>query len=121
MECQSNGSKDAEESFIVEEMNECRNRVAGSMPYLYRAVMLLCHFEGLSIIEVASAFNISPSAVKVRLHRGKQILGKSLNNVCDFYYDSNSNLRCSEKWFPSIALVQVGCHGQTIHDFRLAS
>jgi RNA polymerase sigma-70 factor, ECF subfamily len=90
-------SKDAEESFIIEEMNDCISRIVGSMPHLYRAVMLLYHFEGLSISEVAAACNISLSTVKVRLHRGKQILKKSLNNACDFYYDSNANLHCSEK------------------------
>ena len=90
-------SRDAEESFIIEEMNDCIGKVIGNMPYSYRMVMILYHYEGLSIHDIASACDISPSAVKVRLHRGKQILKKSLNRACDFYYDSDSNLRCSEK------------------------
>jgi RNA polymerase sigma-70 factor (ECF subfamily) len=97
MEIPDTNKKDAEESFIIEEMNDCIGRVIGNIPYLYRVVMLLYHFEGLSIDEIASACDISPSAVKVRLYRGKEILKKSLNKACDFYFDSDSNLRCSEK------------------------
>lgn len=92
-----NSSKGAEESLIIEEMNDCISRIIRTMPQNYRAVMLLFHFEGLSIDEIASACDLSPSAVKVRPHRGKQLLRKSLNNACDFYYDDESNLRCSEK------------------------
>lgn len=91
------GSRGIEESLIIEEMNDCIGRIIGTMPHIYRAVMLLFHFEGLSIDEIASACDLSPSAVKVRLHRGKQLLRKSLNNACDFYYDDDSNLHCSEK------------------------
>jgi RNA polymerase sigma-70 factor, ECF subfamily len=97
MEIPDTNSRDAEESFIIEEMNDCIGRVIGNMPYVYRVVMLLYHFEGLSINEIASACDISPSAVKVRLHRAKEMLRKSLNRACDFYYDSDSNLRCNEK------------------------
>ncbi len=92
-----NSSKGVEESLIIEEMNDCISRIIGTMPQIYRAVMLLFHFEELSIDEIASACDLSPSAVKVRLHRGKQLLRKSLNNSCDFYYDDDSNLHCSEK------------------------
>ncbi len=90
-------SQGVEESLIIEEMNDCIGRVIGTLPYHYRVVMLLFHFQGLSIDEVASACDLSPSAAKVRLHRGKQLLKKSLNNACDFYYDGDSNLHCSEK------------------------
>lgn len=90
-------SRSAEESYIIEEMNDCIGRIIGSMPYIYRVVMLLYHFEGLSINEIAAVCDVSPSAVKVRLHRGKEILKRSLNSACEFYYDSDSNLRCSEK------------------------
>jgi RNA polymerase sigma-70 factor (ECF subfamily) len=97
MEFPDTNSRDAEESFIIEEMNDCIGRIIGNLPYLYRVVMLLYHFEGLSINEIASACDISPSAVKVRLHRGKEILRKSLNKACNFYFDSDSHLRCSER------------------------
>ncbi len=91
------GSKSAEESLVVEEMNDCISRIIETLPPIYRVVMLLFHFEGLSIEEIASACDLSSSAVKVRLHRGKQLLKKSLNNACDFYYSGDSNLHCSEK------------------------
>ncbi len=91
------GSKGVEESLIIEEMNDCIGRIIGTMPYIYRVVMVLFHFQGLSIDEIASACDLSPSAVKVRLHRGKQILRKSMNSACDFYYDDHSNLHCSER------------------------
>ncbi len=59
--------------------------------------MLLFHFEGLTIDEIACACDLTSSAVKVRLHRGKRLLRDSLNNACDFYYDDNSNLQCSKR------------------------
>lgn len=90
-------SKGAEESYIIEEMNECISRMIERLPQTYRAVMLLYHFEGLSIAEISSACGLSVSAVKVRLHRGKQLLRNELNGACDFYRDGDSTLRCSEK------------------------
>ncbi len=90
-------SKSAEESLIIDEMNECISRVIAALPHTYRVVMLLFHFEGLTIDEIASACDLTPSAVKVRLHRGKRLLRDSLNNACDFYYDDDSNLQCSKR------------------------
>lgn len=58
-----------------------------------------CRSNGVTdeeLAEVIQLCDLSPSAVKVRLHRGKEILRNSLNKACDFYYDSDSNLRCSE-------------------------
>jgi RNA polymerase sigma-70 factor (ECF subfamily) len=54
-----------------------RNAVAGLAP-IYREVLLLRDVEEFSINETASALAITPSAVKVRLHRARITLQKVL-------------------------------------------
>lgn len=96
-EIPDSNSRDAADSYIIEEMNACIAGVIEKLPPVYRSVMLLYHFEALSISEVGAACDISPSAVKVRLHRGRELLKKALHRACDFYYDADSTLRCSAK------------------------
>lgn len=49
------------------------------LPFQYSEPMLLYYREGLTVREIADALNVSPAAVKVRMHRGrdkiKQLLG----------------------------------------------
>ena len=42
----------------------------------YRTVILLHHLEGFSIDEISKALSLSPSAVKMRLSRGREELKK---------------------------------------------
>jgi RNA polymerase sigma-70 factor (ECF subfamily) len=86
-----------EDKVIVDEMNECiRNEMSRLAPH-YHTVLILYFFEHMSINEIADICGITVSAVKVRLHRGKNLLKKILSEGCSFYYDKNSNIRCVSK------------------------
>ena len=53
------------------------NRVSDAMdrlPLAYSEPLLLYYREGLTIKEIAAALNLSVSAAKVRIHRGRDLL-----------------------------------------------
>jgi len=54
-----------------------RSAIAG-LPAIYRNVVLLRDIEEMDIRETAQALGISESAVKVRLHRGRALLQRTL-------------------------------------------
>ena len=59
------------------ERNETRRIVRGAiaqLPDAYRTVLILRDIEEMSTQEVAEALEITPAAVKVRLHRARQAL-----------------------------------------------
>ncbi len=63
---------------------ECRERVLAAMaqiPDTYRIVLQLRDIEGYDTAEVAEQLEISPSNVKVRLHRARAALKKLLEPV----------------------------------------
>jgi RNA polymerase sigma-70 factor (ECF subfamily) len=51
-------------------VRRCIDRLPGS----YRTVLLMRDIEGIAINEVAATLDISPNAVKIRLHRARQAL-----------------------------------------------
>ncbi len=88
---------DIEDGVVVDEMNECIRNEISRMPSHYRTALVLFFYEHMTISEIAGICDISESSVKIRLHRGKNLLGNMLNEGCNFYYDRNSNMRCSSK------------------------
>jgi RNA polymerase sigma-70 factor (ECF subfamily) len=50
------------------------------LPESYRDVLILRDIEELSTQEVADALGLTPTAVKVRLHRGRQALSTLLRH-----------------------------------------
>ncbi len=50
-----------------------------ALPTIYREVFVLRDIEGLSVNEAAGALDISIASVKVRLHRARMMLQKSLS------------------------------------------
>lgn len=49
-----------------------------TLPEKYKAVIILYHLEEMSIDEIAEALSLSPSAVKMRLSRGRDMLREAL-------------------------------------------
>jgi RNA polymerase sigma-70 factor (ECF subfamily) len=56
-----------------------------SLPETYRVVIMLRDFEEFSTEETAQILNVTPSNVKVRLHRARLFLREKLKE----YYDQN--------------------------------
>ncbi|TAL32231.1 MAG: RNA polymerase sigma factor [Spirochaetes bacterium] len=90
-------SGDIEDRVIVDEMNECIRGEMGRIAPHYHIVLVLHYFEHMSVEEIAGVCGISISAVKVRLHRGRLLLNSILTRGCNFYYDRDSNIRCTRK------------------------
>lgn len=69
---------------VMLERKETRAAVRASidlLPESYRSVLLLRDIEELSTQEVADALGLTPTAVKVRLHRGRQALSSLLRRA----------------------------------------
>lgn len=49
-----------------------------TLPEKYRAVVILYHLEEMSIAQIAQALSLSPSAVKMRLSRARDMLRETL-------------------------------------------
>jgi len=61
------------------EVRSVVRRAIAKLPPGYRSVLLLRDIEGLSGAEVAAQMDLSPGAVKVRLHRARQALRELLD------------------------------------------
>jgi RNA polymerase sigma-70 factor, ECF subfamily len=60
------------------EVRQILRRAIAALPEIYREVFLLRDVEELSIKEAAQALRVSDSVVKVRLHRARTMLHKTL-------------------------------------------
>lgn len=63
-----------ETNLIQEDMNEHLEKAIDKLPSKYRSVIIMREIEQLSTKETARIMNVSPSNVKVRLHRAKKML-----------------------------------------------
>jgi RNA polymerase sigma-70 factor (ECF subfamily) len=74
-----NPIKTLEEQELINILNDSLNK----LPEKYRTVFILKELEGKSIEEVAKILNLSPAAIKTRLHRSRlflrELMGKYLN------------------------------------------
>ncbi len=71
-------SRDPQRSLVVGDRNRLVRDAVSSLPDNYREVMVLFYFEDMSVEETARALDLSVSAVKVRLHRGRAKLCAAL-------------------------------------------
>lgn len=74
---------DPERAAASAEMRGILESVVDSLRPAYRSVFMLREIEGLSTADTAECLEISPEAVKVRLHRGKIELRKALARQAD--------------------------------------
>lgn len=76
-------SQDDDQSIILSRM-QIRERVAAavnSLPENMRTAVIFQKFEGLTCEEVADIMGCSVNAVKLRVHRAKEILARSLGDL----------------------------------------
>ncbi len=66
------------DKMLNEELAEMINLAILSLPEKYRMVIVLRDIEGFSTVETAQILDISPSNVKVRLHRARLFLREKL-------------------------------------------
>jgi RNA polymerase sigma-70 factor, ECF subfamily len=85
------------ERLILDEMNSCVREVIDGLPPDYRAVIVLFALHGKSIGEIAEILDLSPTLVKVRIHRGKRQLEAAFQRNCTFYTGPNGTVRCDRR------------------------
>lgn len=86
-----------EREYVRREMNSCIRGLVDQLPENYRSVLLLSEFEEFTNSEIASILDISIDNVKIRLHRARTALRKSMESQCNLYHDERSELMCDRK------------------------
>ena len=82
---------------IHSEMNECIREFVDKLPSDYRAIIILNELEGFTNKEIAEILQVSNGTAKIRLHRARAKLKKSLESGCDLYFDERNELACDRK------------------------
>ncbi len=82
---------------IRREMNQCIRQVIDGLPIDYRRVITLSDIDGLKDAEIAGRIGVSLAAVKIRLHRARGLLRKTMEARCDLYRDGRLGLACDAK------------------------
>ena len=87
---------DAERALVRREMNDCIREHIAALPPAYRSALLLSD-EGLGSGEIARALGISVATAKIRLHRARARLRKTLGAGCRLYRDDDNDLACEPR------------------------
>ena len=82
---------------IRDEMSDCVREFVDRLSYDYRTIIILNELEGFTNNEIAEILQISLETAKIRLHRARAQLKKSLESGCDFYLDQSSEIMCDRK------------------------
>lgn len=82
---------------IRKDMNECIRGLVNDLPENYRAVLMLSDLEGFTNAEVGDVLGLSLETVKIRLHRARLQLKKSMDHACHLYRDSRNEFSCDRK------------------------
>ncbi|MGE7920506.1 sigma-70 family RNA polymerase sigma factor [Viridibacillus sp. NPDC093762] len=61
-----------------------------NLPTKYKDAIVLYHFAEMSLIEVSDTLNLNVNTVKTRLKRGRQLLGKTMQEGGELYGRSDS-------------------------------
>jgi RNA polymerase sigma-70 factor, ECF subfamily len=72
------GSRTPPQEALGRELRERIDQAIASLPRIYREVYVLGDLEGLSNAEICELLGLSLSAVKSRLHRGRQMMRSAL-------------------------------------------
>lgn len=88
-------------ALIRKDMNECIRGLVNDLPENYRVVLMLGDLEGFSNAEIAEILGLSLETVKIRMHRARKQLKKSMDAACNLYHDDRNELSCDRK-LPSL-------------------
>lgn len=84
-------------ALVRQEMNDCIRNFIEELPPDYRTVMVLSDLEEMKNDEIAKILGVTLDTVKIRLHRARMKLKKSLETHCKFYHDERNELACDMK------------------------
>lgn len=70
-----------EKNMIQQEAKQLLEQAIDQLDLKYRTVYIFREIEGMTVAEVAACLNLSPSNVKVRLHRAKEMIRQELYDL----------------------------------------
>jgi RNA polymerase sigma-70 factor (ECF subfamily) len=82
---------------IRKDMNECIRGLVNDLPENYRTVLVLSDLEEFTNAEIGDVLGLSLDTVKIRLHRARQQLKKSMDHACYLYRDGRNEFSCDRK------------------------
>nr|WP_320118994.1 RNA polymerase sigma factor SigZ [uncultured Marinifilum sp.] len=85
----------------MEDIQSCIVPMIKSLPKDYREALILTELNGLSQKQLSEKLQISYSAAKSRVQRGRNLLKNALNQCCSFEHDSKGRIIDYEKKVPS--------------------
>jgi RNA polymerase sigma-70 factor (ECF subfamily) len=97
IEMASNKPTSPDQKVIRDEMSDCVREFVDRLPPDYRTIIVLNELQGFTNKEIAEILQISLDTAKIRLHRARAQLKKSLESGCDFYLNEGSELACDRK------------------------
>ena len=98
-------SEKSEEINIIKQLSKCMLPMIQALPKTYRQPLMLSEIEGKKYKEVAADLDLSVSAVKSRILRGREKLQKSMVSCCNIYrnkvgevvdYEQKTNDFCTD-------------------------
>jgi RNA polymerase sigma-70 factor, ECF subfamily len=92
-------------ALIRKDMNECIRGLVNDLPENYRFVLMLGDLDGFTNAEIADILGLSLETVKIRMHRARQHLKKSMDTACHLYRDERNELSCDRK-LPSLKFLK---------------
>ncbi len=87
----------ADHMLVRQEMTRCIRQVVEELSEHDREVIVLSEFEGLTNAEIANILGVTLGTVKIRLHRARRRLRKTLDDGCTLYQDERQGLACDRK------------------------
>lgn len=91
------GAASPDRQMIRDEMSQCVREFVDRLPPDYRTIICLNELQGFTNREIADILQITLENAKIRLHRARAQLKKSLEAGCDFYLNEQSELACDRK------------------------
>jgi RNA polymerase sigma-70 factor, ECF subfamily len=82
---------------IRKDMNECIRGLVDGLPENYRTVLVLADLEGITNAETGDILGLDLDTVKIRLHRARLQLRKSMDHACHLYRDGRNEFSCDRK------------------------
>jgi RNA polymerase sigma-70 factor (ECF subfamily) len=78
-------------------VTQCVRDCVAGLPPLYRAALVLYALEGKTVEESAAILDCSTEALKVRLHRGRQLFKALATERCDIAAERGGAVHCESK------------------------
>jgi RNA polymerase sigma-70 factor, ECF subfamily len=94
-------STDFQDASMRNDLNHSLRRFLEELPVAYREPVRLAELEGLPLAKIALRLDLSLTAVKSRVQRGRALLKKKLQACCRFELDRFGQIIACERHLPA--------------------